>query len=119
MRRVSELMRISARTSALEALLQWLYRGVVSFNTDSPEETISAAMEFVRFADLYEINGLEAVMAEYIKQILLSAEFHLTVLMAQTSFQDRVLALSMSLAAATDQAIMLQLITKYFRVVGK
>ncbi|CAI7642472.1 unnamed protein product [Penicillium manginii] len=65
-------------TRALEAFLQWMYRSVMRFNIDSPEVNISAAMELVRFADMHEINGLEAVMAEHIKQILLPEEipFH-------------------------------------------
>jgi hypothetical protein len=48
------------------------------FNIDSPKVNISAAMELIRFADIHKINGLEAVIAEYIKQILLPKEipFH-------------------------------------------
>jgi hypothetical protein len=61
-------------TRALEALLQWLYRGIIRFNIESPEEHISAAMELVRFADMYEIDGLEGEMAKYVKEILVSAD---------------------------------------------
>lgn len=55
---------------ALEALVQWLYRGIISFNIEGPEGKISAAMELVRFADMYEIDGLEAKLAKYIKEIV-------------------------------------------------
>ncbi|KAI2734749.1 hypothetical protein DTO013E5_9726 [Penicillium roqueforti] len=59
---------------ALEGLLQWLYRGIVRFDIKNREENISAAMELVRFADMYEILGLETEMAKYIQDILLDAD---------------------------------------------
>ncbi|KAJ5751490.1 uncharacterized protein N7511_008455 [Penicillium nucicola] len=64
-------------TRALEGLLQWLYRGIIRFDIESREENISAAMELVRFADMYEIPGLEAELAKYIKDVLLDADFGL------------------------------------------
>jgi len=63
---------ISSR--ALDAFLQWLYRGTINFDIKSTEEKISATMELVRFADMYEVNGLEAKMARYIKEVLASAK---------------------------------------------
>jgi hypothetical protein len=47
--------------------------GIIKFDIESPKENISAAMELVRFADMYEIDGLEAEMAKYIEEILVSA----------------------------------------------
>ncbi|KAJ5751311.1 hypothetical protein N7533_008339 [Penicillium manginii] len=61
-------------TRALEALFQWLYRGIIRFNIESPEEHVSAAMELVRFADMYEIDRLEGEMAKYVKEIIVSAD---------------------------------------------
>lgn len=61
---------ISVRS--LEALIQWLYLHNVEFGIEDPGEHISAAMELARLADKYDIVGLEAVMAQYIKNILKS-----------------------------------------------
>lgn len=57
---------------ALQALFQWLYQGIIKFDIENPEEHISAAMELVRFADIYGIDRLETKMAEYIKTLLCS-----------------------------------------------
>ncbi|CAG8105701.1 unnamed protein product [Penicillium salamii] len=61
---------ISVRS--LEALFQWLYLHTVEFGIEDPGEHISAAMELARLADKYDIVGLEATMAQYIKNILKS-----------------------------------------------
>lgn len=63
---------ISSR--ALDAFIQWLYRGTINFDIKSTEEKIPAAMELVRFADMYNVDELEAKMARYIKEILASAK---------------------------------------------
>ncbi|KAJ5993285.1 hypothetical protein N7451_009009 [Penicillium sp. IBT 35674x] len=55
----------------LEALAQWVYTRVVKFDIKEPVEHISAAMEFVRLADKYNIVGLEDPMAQYIKAIII------------------------------------------------
>lgn len=57
---------------ALQAFFQWLYQGIIKFDIESPKEHISAAMELVRFADIYGIDQLETKMADYIKTLLCS-----------------------------------------------
>lgn len=57
---------------SLEALVQWVYTRVVKFDIRDPVEHISAAMEFVRFADKYNVVGLEDSMAHYIKAIIIA-----------------------------------------------
>jgi hypothetical protein len=37
-----------------------------------PEEAITASIEFVRIADMFEVTGMEALMAERIKAIILA-----------------------------------------------
>lgn len=56
---------------SLEALIQWLYLRVVKFDIQDPGDQIDAAIELVRFADLYKVVGLETLMAEYIKNIII------------------------------------------------
>ncbi|PKY07188.1 hypothetical protein P168DRAFT_90037 [Aspergillus campestris IBT 28561] len=55
---------------SLEALFQWLYQHTVRFAIKDPGEHISAAMELARLADMYEINGLETTLAQYIRNII-------------------------------------------------
>lgn len=54
----------------LEALCQWLYQRTVKFEIEDTTEHISAAMELTRLANKYDIVGLEAPMAKYIKNLL-------------------------------------------------
>jgi hypothetical protein len=53
-------------------LVQWLYLGRVLFNESTPAECISATIEFVRLADMCEVTGMETLMAEHIKAIILA-----------------------------------------------
>ncbi|KAH6717800.1 hypothetical protein BKA61DRAFT_653312 [Leptodontidium sp. MPI-SDFR-AT-0119] len=57
---------------SFEILIQWLYLGRVLFNESTPTENITAAIEFVRLADMCGVTGMEIVMAEHIKAILLA-----------------------------------------------
>ena len=53
-------------------LVQWLYLGRVIFGELAPEEAITATIEFVRFADMCQVTGMEALMAERIKGIIMA-----------------------------------------------
>jgi hypothetical protein len=53
-------------------LVQWLYLGRVIFNEPTPTECITAAIEFVRLADMCEVTGMENLIAEHIKAIILA-----------------------------------------------
>lgn len=55
----------------LEALFQWLYQRTIRFGIEDLGEHISAAMELTRLADKYDISGLETIMAEYIRNIII------------------------------------------------
>ncbi|KAJ5146106.1 uncharacterized protein N7515_000670 [Penicillium bovifimosum] len=57
---------------SVEALCQWLYRRVVRFGIEDPTEHITAAMELVRLADMYDVTELGTTMAQYIKNFLIS-----------------------------------------------
>lgn len=53
-------------------LVQWLYLGRVNFGELEPEEAITATIAFPRISDMYKVTGMEASMAERIRDILLS-----------------------------------------------
>jgi hypothetical protein len=55
-----------------ELLVQWLYLGRVIFGKSTPKETITAAIEFVRFADMCGVTGMETLMAERIEAIIIA-----------------------------------------------
>jgi len=57
-------------TRSFEMLLQWLYIGKVLFSEMPPEEAITVIVEFVRLADMYQVTGMEALMAERIKAVI-------------------------------------------------
>lgn len=59
---------------SVEGLIQWLHLRVVNFGIDSEDlgEHISAAIELAKLADKYNIAGLEAVMAQHIKNIIIA-----------------------------------------------
>ena len=57
---------------SFELLVQWLYLGRVIFGKLTPTETITAAIEFVRFADMCGVTGMETLMAEHIKAIIMA-----------------------------------------------
>ncbi|KAH8745523.1 hypothetical protein F5882DRAFT_312714, partial [Hyaloscypha sp. PMI_1271] len=49
-----------------------LYLSRVIFGELAPEEVITATIEFVRIADIYGVTGIEALMAEHIKGIIIA-----------------------------------------------
>jgi hypothetical protein len=55
---------------SLEMLMQWLYHGRIGFGTLAPEETITAAIEFVRFADMCGVTGMESLIAEHVRTVI-------------------------------------------------
>jgi hypothetical protein len=59
-------------TQSFELLVQWIYLGRVIFGELKPEEVITATIEFVRFADMCGVTGMETLMAERIKAIIIA-----------------------------------------------
>ncbi|KAJ5660361.1 hypothetical protein N7507_006812 [Penicillium longicatenatum] len=57
---------------SFETLIQWLYSRKIQFDCESPEDKISASIEFVRLADMCNITGVESQMAQYIKDLLIA-----------------------------------------------
>ena len=57
---------------SVQMLIQWLYLGRIVTEDQAPEEGITATIEFVRFADMCGVTGMESLMAERIKSIILS-----------------------------------------------
>lgn len=57
---------------SFETLIQWLYLRKIRFDSESSEDQVSAAIEFVRLADMCNITGIESRMAQYIKDILIA-----------------------------------------------
>ncbi|OCK88754.1 uncharacterized protein K441DRAFT_690398 [Cenococcum geophilum 1.58] len=57
---------------SFELLVQWLYLGRVIFGKLTPTETITAAIEFVRIADMCGVTGMETLMAEHIRAIIIA-----------------------------------------------
>lgn len=53
-------------------LAQWLCLGQVVFGVSIPEEAITAAIEFVRFANMCGVTGMESLMAEHIKVVIIA-----------------------------------------------
>jgi hypothetical protein len=60
---------LSARS--FEMLVQWLYISKISFGKLLTEEIITAVIEFVRLADMYKVTGMEDLMAERIKAMII------------------------------------------------
>ncbi|KAH6678601.1 hypothetical protein B0J14DRAFT_697585 [Halenospora varia] len=59
-------------TRSFEMLVQWLYLGRVVFGELEPTEAITAIIEFARIADMCRVTGMESLMAERIKAIIIS-----------------------------------------------
>ncbi|PMD31936.1 hypothetical protein L207DRAFT_519232, partial [Hyaloscypha variabilis F] len=53
-------------------LVQWVCLGRVVFGESTLEETITTAIEFARLADMCRVTGMESLMAERIKAIILA-----------------------------------------------
>ncbi|KAH8791721.1 hypothetical protein F5882DRAFT_376833 [Hyaloscypha sp. PMI_1271] len=57
---------------SLQMLVQWVYVGRVVFGECAPDVSITTAIEFARLADMCRITGMEFVMAEHIRAIILA-----------------------------------------------
>jgi BTB/POZ domain len=57
---------------SFELLVQWLYLGRVLLGNLTPKHAIAAVIEFVRIADMCGVTGMESIMAEQIKAIILA-----------------------------------------------
>ncbi|KAF8848530.1 hypothetical protein BDZ45DRAFT_664419 [Acephala macrosclerotiorum] len=57
-------------TRSFELLVQWMFVGRVNFDELPPEEAITATIEFVRLADMCKVTGMESLMAERIKALI-------------------------------------------------
>jgi hypothetical protein len=53
-------------------VFKWELYGRVMFGELTPEEAITATIEFVRFADMCGVTGIEHLMAERIKAIIIA-----------------------------------------------
>ncbi|KAJ5108919.1 hypothetical protein N7456_005594 [Penicillium angulare] len=67
-----EEMEYVVSVRSVQALIQWLYCRTVKFSINDPGERITAALELVRLADKYIIVGIEAQMAQYIREIIVA-----------------------------------------------
>lgn len=57
---------------SFQFLVQWLTLGRVVFGEIEPVEAISCTIEFVRIADMCGVTGMENLMAERLKDIILA-----------------------------------------------
>jgi hypothetical protein len=57
---------------SFELLIQWMYVGRVIVAKLSPSEQIEALVEFARLADFCQVQGVEELMAERIKAVILA-----------------------------------------------
>lgn len=57
---------------SFQMLVQWMTLGRVVFGELEPVEAITCTIEFVRIADMCQVTGMETLMAERIKAILLA-----------------------------------------------
>jgi hypothetical protein len=65
---------VSSRS--FQMLIQWMYLGRVVFPELSPEDDITATIEFLRIVDMCGVTGMECLMTERIKQIILTNKPH-------------------------------------------
>lgn len=59
-------------TQSFQMLAQWVILGRIEFGEFAPEEAISRAIEFARLADMCGVTGMESLIAEHIKAIILA-----------------------------------------------
>jgi hypothetical protein len=59
-------------TQSFQVLVQWVCLGRVVFGKLAPAEAITTAIEFSRLADMCGVTGMESLIAEHIKAILLA-----------------------------------------------
>jgi hypothetical protein len=57
-------------TRSFELLVQWMYIGRVIFDELPPEEAVTTTIEFVRLTDMCKVTGIESLMAERIKALI-------------------------------------------------
>lgn len=57
---------------SVQMLVQWVCLGRVVFGECAPDVSITTATEFARLADMCGITGMESLMAEHIKAIVLA-----------------------------------------------
>jgi hypothetical protein len=57
---------------SFQMLVQWVCLGRVVLGESTPEEAITTVIEFARLADMCHITGVESLMAEHIKAIILA-----------------------------------------------
>jgi BTB/POZ domain len=57
---------------SFELLVQWLYLGRAILGDLTPTDSITAVAELVRIADMCGVTGMEGIMAEQIKAIILA-----------------------------------------------
>ncbi|CZR66023.1 uncharacterized protein PAC_15923 [Phialocephala subalpina] len=60
-------------TRSFQMLSQWLCLGRVVFDELTPEESITAAIEFARLADMCSVTGMESLMSGHIKKVIISS----------------------------------------------
>ena len=53
-------------------LSQWICQGRLIFGESPPNETSTLSIEFVRLADMCGVTGMETLMAERIKGIIIA-----------------------------------------------
>jgi hypothetical protein len=59
-------------TQSFQMLVQWICLGRVVFGELAPGEAITTAIEFARLADMCGVTGMESLIAENIKAIILA-----------------------------------------------
>ena len=55
---------------SFELLVEWLHLGRIHYDVKKGEESITAAMEFVRLTDMFGITGMESLVTEHIKDTI-------------------------------------------------
>lgn len=59
-------------TRSFKMLVQWVYQNRIVFGDLPPAEIIAASVEFARLADMVGLTGIESIMAEHIRQVILT-----------------------------------------------
>jgi hypothetical protein len=59
-------------TRSFEMLVQWVCQNRIVFGDLPPAEMIAASIEFARLADMVGLTGVESMMAEHIRQVILA-----------------------------------------------
>lgn len=59
-------------TQSFEILVQQVYQNYIVFSDLPPTEIITVSIEFTRLVDIVSLIGIESIIAEYIRQIILA-----------------------------------------------